>query len=43
MSGYTSVPAWNKYEVPANLRHGCMLTITRAQYDALVAAFGIEN
>ena len=43
VSGYTSVPAWNKYEVPANLRHGCMLPITRAQYDALVAALGIEN
>jgi len=43
VSGYTSVPAWNKYEVPANLRHGCMLPINKAQYDALVAAFGIEK
>jgi hypothetical protein len=43
VSGYTSVPAWNKYEVPANLRHGCMLPISKAQYDALVAAFGIEK
>jgi len=43
VSGYTSVPAWNKYEVPANLRHGCMLPISKMQYEALVAAFGIEK
>jgi hypothetical protein len=43
VSGNTSVPAWNKYQVPPNLRHGCMLPISREQYDALVAAFGIEK
>lgn len=43
LSGYTNVPDWNKYEMPPKLRHGCMLPIQRAQYDALVAAFGIEN
>ena len=43
VSGYTNVPAWNKYEVPPNLRHGCMLPITRERYDALVKEFGIEN
>ena len=42
ISGYTSVPAWNKYTMPADLRHGCMLPISRKQYDALVTAFGIE-
>jgi hypothetical protein len=43
LSGYTNQPAWNKYTVPPNLRHGCMLPISRRQYDALVAAFGIEK
>ena len=43
LSGYTNTPAWNKYEMPAKLRHGGMLPITRKMYDALVAAFGIEN
>ncbi|HWB85928.1 MAG TPA: glycoside hydrolase family 43 protein [Bryobacteraceae bacterium] len=43
LSGYTNVPAWNKYEVPPALRHGCMLPVSRKQYDALVAAFGIEK
>jgi hypothetical protein len=43
LSGYTNVPAWNKYSMPPNLRHGGMLPITRERYDALVAAFGIEN
>jgi len=41
ISGYTSMKAWNKYEMPADLRHGCMLPIGRKEYDALVAAFGI--
>jgi hypothetical protein len=43
LSGYTNVPAWNKYSMPPNLRHGGMLPITRERYDALVAAFGIAN
>jgi hypothetical protein len=33
-------PDWDKYYVPPKVRHGGMLTITRRQYDALVAAFG---
>ena len=33
-------PGWNKYQVPAGVRHGSMLPITRPQYDALVTAFG---
>ena len=43
VSGYTSVPAWNKYVVPADLRHGCMLPVSRREYDALVLAFGVEK
>ncbi|HOQ04805.1 MAG TPA: hypothetical protein PKY88_06295 [Anaerohalosphaeraceae bacterium] len=29
---------WNKYEVPAKARHGCMLPISRREYEALVSA-----
>lgn len=43
LSGYTNMPAWNKYSMPPKLRHGAMMPITRTQYDALVAAFGIEE
>ncbi len=40
VSGNTRHRDWDKYELPANARHGCMLPITRGQYDALLAAFG---
>jgi hypothetical protein len=33
------VKEWDRYEMPAGLRHGSMIEITRAQYDAIVAAF----
>ena len=39
VSGNSGVPAWNRYDMPAGLRHGSMIGITRPQYDALVAAF----
>ncbi len=42
LSGYTNQPAWNKYEMPPKVRHGCMLPISRERYDSLVSAFGIE-
>lgn len=34
-------PDWDKYRLPDKVRHGCMLPITRKQYDALVAKFGL--
>ena len=34
-------PSWDKYRLPPKVRHGSMLPITREQYDALVARFGI--
>jgi hypothetical protein len=40
VSGNTSVTAWNKYDVPRNARHGCMTTISKERYEALLAAFG---
>jgi hypothetical protein len=35
-------PKWDKYHLPPKVRHGSMLPILRKQYDALVAAFGVE-
>ena len=32
-------PDWDKFALPANVRHGAMLPITRSQYNALRAAF----
>lgn len=39
VSGNSGVPEWNRYEMPAGLRHGSMIAISRKEYDALVAAF----
>jgi len=32
-------PDWDKYSLPAKVRHGCMLPVSRQEYDALRAAF----
>ena len=40
VSGNTGVLAWNKYEVPAGVRHGSMMPISRQQYNAILAVFG---
>ncbi len=32
-------PAWDKFTLPAQVRHGSMIPITRSQHDILVAAF----
>lgn len=42
-SGYTFHSTWDKYGLPASVRHGCMITISKAEYDALVNKFGIDN
>lgn len=39
VSGNSGVPEWNRYEMPAGLRHGSMIEITKIQYDRLVKAF----
>ncbi|MCU0917913.1 MAG: glycosyl hydrolase family 43 [Planctomycetes bacterium] len=36
-------PDWDKYALPAHVRHGCMILITRAQYEALAAALSKES
>jgi hypothetical protein len=33
-------PGWSKYDVPAGVRHGSMIVISREEYDALVGPFG---
>ncbi len=35
-------PDWDKYHLPPGVRHGAMIPIRRAQYDALVAAFPFQ-
>jgi hypothetical protein len=40
VSGATHYRDWDKYHVPRQLRHGGMLSISFAEYDALVKAFG---
>ncbi|MDY0355751.1 MAG: hypothetical protein RBR19_07720 [Sedimentisphaerales bacterium] len=37
ISGYTFFSDWDKYSLPPKVRHGCMIAISRAEYDALVA------
>ncbi|MEH0156389.1 hypothetical protein V6R21_19735 [Limibacter armeniacum] len=43
ISGYTFFADWDKYSFPSKVRHGCMITISKAEYDKLVNAFGIEK
>lgn len=39
VSGNSGIPEWNRFEMPAGVRHGSMIPITRKQHDAIVAAF----
>jgi hypothetical protein len=43
VSGYTFFADWDKYSLPKQVRHGAMIVISRAQYDALVKRFGIDT
>ncbi|AQQ09994.1 Glycosyl hydrolases family 43 [Sedimentisphaera cyanobacteriorum] len=40
ISGYTDHKNWDKYSLPEKVRHGCMITITKSQYNRLVRHFG---
>lgn len=42
-SGYTFHADWDKYSLPESVRHGCMITISKSEYDALVERFGMDN
>jgi len=39
VSGNSGVVEWNRYEIPTDTRHSSMIGISRAEYDAIVAAF----
>jgi hypothetical protein len=41
-AGYQQ-PSWDKYSLPPKVRHGCMVPITRQQYDLLLSDFGKEQ
>jgi hypothetical protein len=40
VSGYTFFSTWDKYSMPPSVRHGCMIVITREEYDRLVQHYG---
>ncbi len=42
-SGYTFHADWDKYSMPEAVRHGCMITISKDEYDTLVERFGMDN
>ena len=42
-SGYTFFSDWDKYSLPPTVRHGCMITISREEYDKLVDKFHLNT
>lgn len=42
-SGYTFTRKWDKYSFPEKIRHGCMITISKKEYDSLVEKFGLTK
>jgi hypothetical protein len=40
-SRYTFHRNWDKYSLPPSVRHGCMITISKEEYNRLVDHFGI--
>lgn len=40
-SGYTFHSDWDKYSFPPAVRHGCMITISKNEYDQLINHFGM--
>ncbi|QJR82722.1 glycosyl hydrolase family 43 [Alteromonas pelagimontana] len=43
ISGYTFFADWDKYSLPAKVRHGHMRVISKTEYNALVEGFGIDK
>lgn len=43
VSGYTFYRDWDKYSLPKSVRHGCMLPISKEEYNSLVNRFGISK
>ncbi|MFV0326161.1 MAG: glycoside hydrolase family 43 protein [Bacteroides xylanisolvens] len=42
-SGYTFHADWDKYSMPSEVRHGCMITISKNEYDKIVDHFGLDE
>ncbi len=42
VQGNSSVAEWDSFTMPAGTRHGSMLPISRAQYDAIVRAYPLQ-
>lgn len=42
-SGYTFYNDWDKYSLPSSVRHGCMITISKEEYNNLVSHFGVDQ
>ncbi|MFV0541701.1 MAG: glycoside hydrolase family 43 protein [Aestuariibaculum sp.] len=42
-SGYTHFSDWDKYSLPEAARHGCMISISKNEYDNLVKEFGLST
>ena len=42
-SGYTFFADWDKYALPPKVRHGCMIPITKEEYNTLVNTFGLDK
>lgn len=40
-SGYTFYSDWDKYSLPSSVRHGCMITISKEEYNRVVNHFGV--
>lgn len=41
-SGYTFFSDWDKYSLPTSVRHGCMISISKEEYNKLVDKFGVK-
>ena len=39
VSGYTFYGDWDKYGLPPKVRHGCMITLQKKEYEVILAAF----
>lgn len=42
-SGYTFFSDWDKYSLPASVRHGSMIVISKMEYQRLIDKFGINK
>lgn len=43
VSGYTFYSTWDKYKMPPSVRHGCMIVISRKEYNRLVDHYGKDG